>query len=120
MSFFTVSALLWYTLLFLQILVSVFFQIYSYLGFQPRWEREKELTSFRSSLKITQLALLRNKKFLRVLALHGVDVRLNLVSLSIQGPLWGEVGWSSRSLQYLGHLMRRADSLKKTLDAGKD
>ena len=30
-------------LLFLQILVSVFFQIHSCLGFQPRWEREKEL-----------------------------------------------------------------------------
>lgn len=76
-------------LLFLQILVSVFFQIYSYLGFQPRWEREKELTSFRSSLKITQLALLRNKKFLRVLAPHGVDVRLNLVSLFNPGSSVG-------------------------------
>ena len=65
--------------LFLQILASAFFQIHSYLGFQPRWEREKEFISFSASLKITQLALLRNKKFLRVLAPHGVDVRQSLL-----------------------------------------
>lgn len=54
--------------LFLQSLASVFFQKHSHLGFQPRWEREKELISHSSSLKITQLALLRDMKFLSVLA----------------------------------------------------
>lgn len=68
-----------FSLLFLQILASALLQIHSHPGFQPRWEREKELISLSSSLKIIQLALLRNKTFRRVLAPHGVDVRQSLL-----------------------------------------
>lgn len=65
-----------FCLLFLQILASAFFQTHSSLGFQPR---VKELSFLSSSLRITQLALLRNKKFLRALAPKGVDVWQSLL-----------------------------------------
>ena len=113
------SALLWYLFYFFRSWFLFSSKYTAVLASSPGGRGRKNLTSFRSSLKITQLVLLRNKKFLRVLAPCGVDVWMNFVLLSIQGPLWGEVGWSSRSLEYLGHLMRRADSLENS-DAGKD
>lgn len=64
-----------FSVLLLKILAFAFFQIHSNLGFQPRWEREKEPVSSSSSLKVAQLALFRNEEFLRVLAPHAVDVR---------------------------------------------